>query len=56
MLVTKSLIYAALCLPNSIRFVPRQIKAVTRMSERQVLPDGGYLERIRRLRCRRCAI
>tara|TARA_B100000674_G_scaffold173832_1_gene140472 strand:- start:2202 stop:3929 length:1728 start_codon:yes stop_codon:yes gene_type:complete len=45
MLVTKSLIYAALCLPNSIRFVPRQIKAVTRMSERQVLPDGGHLER-----------
>ena len=32
MLVTKSLIYAALCLPTASRFVPRQIKAVARMS------------------------
>jgi len=45
MSVTKALIYASLCLPNSIRYVPRQIKAVTRMSERQILPDGGHLER-----------
>ena len=28
-------------LPNSIRFVPRQIKAVTRMSEREVLPTAA---------------
>ena len=45
MSITKSLIYSALCLPNSIRFVPRQIKAVARMSEGQILPDGGHIER-----------
>ena len=45
MSITKSLIYSALCLPNSIRFVPRQIKAVARMSEEQILPDGGHIER-----------
>ena len=45
MSVVQALLYASLCLPNSIRFAPRQVKAATRMSERQILPDGGHLER-----------
>ena len=43
--VTKALIYASLCLPNNLRYVPRLIKAVVRISERQILPDGGHVER-----------
>tara|TARA_B100000676_G_C18082877_1_gene852571 strand:+ start:146 stop:1789 length:1644 start_codon:yes stop_codon:yes gene_type:complete len=45
MLVTKALIYLSLCLPNSIRFLPRQLKIVTRMSRQQILADGGHIER-----------
>ena len=45
MSVVKALLYASLCLPNSIRFAPRQIKATVRMSERQILPHGGHVER-----------
>ncbi|MEE2997905.1 MAG: heparinase II/III family protein [Pseudomonadota bacterium] len=44
-LVTKALIYLSLCLPNSIRFLPRQLKSVARISTQQILPDGGHIER-----------
>lgn len=45
MAVTKALIYAGLCLPNNLRFVPRQLKAVARLSTQQILPDGGHIDR-----------
>ncbi|MEE2722415.1 MAG: heparinase II/III family protein [Pseudomonadota bacterium] len=45
MMVTKALIYTSLCLPHSLRYVPRHLKAVARMSDRQILPDGGHVER-----------
>ena len=43
--VTKALIYTSLCLPNNIRYVPRQLRAAARISDRQILPDGGHVER-----------
>ena len=45
MLVTKARVYAALCLPGGARYAPRLVKMVAAMCERQILPDGGHIER-----------
>lgn len=43
--VTKALIYASVCLPNNIRYLPRHLKAISKISARQILPDGGHINR-----------
>lgn len=45
MLVTKARVYAALCLPGGARYAPRLVKIVAAMCNRQILADGGHVER-----------
>jgi uncharacterized heparinase superfamily protein len=45
MLVTKARVYAALCLPGGARHAPRLVRIIAAMCERQILPDGGHIER-----------
>jgi uncharacterized heparinase superfamily protein len=45
MMVVKARVYAALCLPGGARYAPRLVKIVAAMCERQILPDGGHIER-----------
>lgn len=45
MQVVKARVYAALCLPGGARYAPRLVKIVAAMCERQILPDGGHIER-----------
>ena len=42
---TKALIYVSLCLPGGARFMPRLVKNVSKICDRQILPDGGHIER-----------
>lgn len=45
MLVTKARVYAALCLPGGARHAPRLVRIIASMCERQILADGGHIER-----------
>ena len=45
MQVIKARVYAALCLPGGARYAPRLVRIVAAMCERQILPDGGHIER-----------
>ena len=45
MLVTKARVYAALCLPGGARHAPRLVRIIAAMCDRQILPDGGHIER-----------
>jgi uncharacterized heparinase superfamily protein len=45
MLSAKALIYASLCLPGGIKYVPRLLKSIAKMCDRQILQDGGHIER-----------
>jgi len=45
MLVTKAQLYAALCLPGGARHAPRLVRVIAAMCDRQILPDGGHIER-----------
>jgi uncharacterized heparinase superfamily protein len=42
---TKALIYVSLCLPGGARFMPRLVKNISKICDRQILPDGGHIER-----------
>ncbi len=45
MVVTKALVYTALCLPGGAGHLPSLLKRVSSMCEKQILPDGGHIER-----------
>ena len=45
MIVTKALVYTALCLPGGASRLPSLLKRVSSMCEKQILPDGGHIER-----------
>ena len=45
LVVLKALIYASLCLPGAIRHMPRLLRALAAACDRQILPDGGHIER-----------
>jgi uncharacterized heparinase superfamily protein len=45
MIVVKARVYAALCLPGGARYAPRLVRILAAMCERQILPDGGHIER-----------
>ncbi|MEE2721237.1 MAG: heparinase II/III family protein [Pseudomonadota bacterium] len=42
---TKALIYVSLGLPGGARFMPRLVKNISKICDRQILPDGGHIER-----------
>ncbi|MEE2661581.1 MAG: heparinase II/III family protein, partial [Pseudomonadota bacterium] len=45
MIVTKALVYTALCLPGGASHLPSLLKRVSSMCKKQILPDGGHIER-----------
>jgi len=42
---TKALIYVSLGLPGGARFMPRLVKNISKICDRQILPDGGHIDR-----------
>ena len=44
-IVTKALVYTALCLPGGAGQLPSLLKRVSSMCEKQILSDGGHVER-----------
>lgn len=45
LVVLKAQIYAALCLPGGARYMPKLVRAIAAASDRQILQDGGHVER-----------
>lgn len=45
LVVLKALIYSSLCLPGGIRYMPRLLRKLASACERQILADGGHIER-----------
>mgnify|MGYP001190811537 CR=1 FL=1 len=45
MVVTKALVYTALCLPGGASHLPSLLKRVSSICEKQILSDGGHIER-----------
>ncbi len=45
LVVLRGLVYAALCLPGGVRFLPRLLRQIAAACDRQILQDGGHVER-----------
>ena len=45
LVVLKALTYSALCLPGGIRYVPRLLRNIAQACDRQILQDGGHIDR-----------
>ena len=45
LVVIRAQVYAALCLPGGLRHMPRLLRAIASASDRQILQDGGHVER-----------
>jgi uncharacterized heparinase superfamily protein len=45
LVVLRGLVYAGLCLPGGIRYLPRLLRQVASACDRQILQDGGHVER-----------
>lgn len=45
LVVLKGMVYASLCLPGGVRYLPRLLRQVSQACDRQILQDGGHVER-----------
>jgi uncharacterized heparinase superfamily protein len=45
LIVIRAQIYAALCLPGGVRYLPRLVRQLGNACDRQILQDGGHIQR-----------